>query len=149
MDDSTGKGGIMQMEEFKANLGQPIYIQGMFFGCEFPATDTEIVDGTGYMRYYTGKTFDRLKKDNQLTKDGKYATWQTVAGAARSTENEVIQADFYEYINSLPHRQNSVSSINSWFDNMMKIDDNNILESFIEIDRELNNAEVRPMDSVL
>lgn len=50
-----GKGGIVQMEEFKANLGQPIYIQGMFFGCEFPAADTEIVDETGYMRYYTGK----------------------------------------------------------------------------------------------
>ena len=30
---------------------------------------------------------------------------------------------------------------------MMKIDDENILESFIEIDRELNNAEVRPLDS--
>ncbi len=142
-----GKGGIVQMEEFKANLGQPIYIQGMFFGCEFPATDTEIVDGTGYMRYYTGKTFDRLKKDNQLTKDGKYVTWQTVTVAARSTENEVIQADFYEYINSIATPSEFRIQYNSWFDNMMKIDDNNILESFIEIDRELNNAEVRPMDS--
>ncbi len=142
-----GKGGIVQMEEFKANLGQPIYIQGMFFGCEFPATDTEIVDGTGYMRYYTGKTFDRLKKDNQLTKDGKYVTWQTVVGAARSTENEVIQADFYEYINSIATPSEFRIQYNSWFDNMMKINDNNILESFMEIDRELNNAEVRPMDS--
>ena len=42
-----GQGGVVQMEEFKANLGQPIYIQGMFFGCEFPAADTEIVNGTG------------------------------------------------------------------------------------------------------
>ena len=142
-----GKGGIVQMEEFKANLGQPIYIQGMFFGCEFPATDTEIVDGTGYMRYYSGKTFARMQKDNQLTTDGKYVTWQTVAGAARSTENEVIQADFYDYIDSIATPSEFRIQYNSWFDNMMKIDDENILESFIEIDRELNKAEVRPLDS--
>ena len=113
----------------------------MFFGCEFPAADTEIVDETGYMRYYTGKTLERMKEDNQLTTDGKYVTWQTVAGAARSTENEVIQADFYDYIDSIATPSEFRIQYNSWFDNMMKIDDENILESFIEIDRELNNAE--------
>lgn len=142
-----GKGGIVEMEEFKANLGQPIYIQGMFFGCEFPAADTEIVDGTGFMRYYSGKTFSRLKEDNQLTTDDKYVTWQTVAGAARSTEQEVIQADFFEYIKSIATPSEFRTQYNSWFDNMMKISDENILASFIEIDRELNKAEVRPLDS--
>ena len=142
-----GQGGVVQMEEFKANLGQPIYIQGMFFGCEFPAADTEIVNGTGFMRYYSGKTFSRLKEDNQLTTDDKYVTWQTVAGAARSTEQEVIQADFFEYIKSIATPSEFRTQYNSWFDNMMKISDQNILESFIEIDRELNKAEVRPLDS--
>ena len=142
-----GKGGIVEMEEFKANLGQPIYIQGMFFGCEFPVADTEIVDGTGFMRYYSGKTFSRLKEDNQLTTDKKYVTWQTVAGAARSTEQEVIQADFFEYIKSIATPSEFRTQYNSWFDNMMKISDENILNSFIEIDRELNKAEVSPLDS--
>ena len=142
-----GKGGIVEMEEFKANLGQPIYIQGMFFGCEFPAADTEIVDGTGFMRYYSGKTFDRLKTDKQLTTDGKYVTWQTVAGAARSTEQEVIQADFFEYIQSIATPSEFRTQYNSWFDNMMKISDENILNSFIEVDRELNKAEAYPFDS--
>lgn len=142
-----GQGGVVQMEEFKANLGQPIYIQGMFFGCEFPAADTEIVNGTGFMRYYSGKTFSRLKEDNQLTTDDKYVTWQTVAGAARSTEQEVIQADFFEYIKSIATPSEFRTQYNSWFDNMMKISDENILASFIEIDRELNKAEVRPLDS--
>ena len=142
-----GKGGIVSMEEFKANLGQPIYIQGMFFGCEFPAADTEIIDGTGFMRYYSGKTFERLQADNQLTTDGKYVTWQTVAGAARSTENEIIQADFFEYISSIATPSEFRTQYNSWFDNMMKIDDADILESFMEIDRELNKEEVRPLDS--
>lgn len=143
----TDAGGIVQMERFKANLGQPIYIQGMFFGCEFPAADNEIADNTGYMRYYTGKSFERLEQDNQLTQDGKYVTWQTVAGAARSTDNSVIQADFFEYIKSIATPSEFRIQYNSWFDNMMLIDDANILESFIEIDRELNQAEVRPLDS--
>ena len=119
----------------------------MFFGCEFPAADTEIVNGTGFMRYYSGKTFSRLKEDNQLTTDDKYVTWQTVAGAARSTEQEVIQADFFEYIKSIATPSEFRTQYNSWFDNMMKISDENILNSFIEIDRELNKAEVSPLDS--
>ena len=99
------------------------------------------------MRYYSGKTFSRLKEDNQLTTDDKYVTWQTVAGAARSTEQEVIQADFFEYIKSIATPSEFRTQYNSWFDNMMKISDENILNSFIEIDRELNKAEVSPLDS--
>ncbi|MBS5951851.1 MAG: discoidin domain-containing protein, partial [Clostridium sp.] len=147
----TDAGGIVEMDQFKANLGQPIYIQGMFFGSEFPLTDTQIVDEIGYIRYYSGKSFERLGQDNQLakTEDGsaKYVTWQTVAGAARSTENEVIKADFFEYISSIATPSEFRIQYNSWFDNMMRIDDKNILESFIEIDRELNKVEARPFDS--
>ena len=143
----TNAGGVVEMDQFKANLGQPIYIQGMFFGCEFPETDTEIVDGTGYMRYYTGKNFKQFKEGNQLTTDGKYVTWQTVAGAARSTDNQVIQADFFEYIYSIATPSDFRIQYNSWFDNMMLISDETILKSFIEIDRELNKAETRPLDS--
>ena len=141
-------GGIVEMEEFKANLGQPIYIDGMFFGSEFPETDTQIVEETGYIRYYTGKTFDQFELGNQLTTDGKYVTWQTVAGAARSaTDRQVIQADFFEYIYDIATPSDFRIQYNSWFDNMMLISDESILKSFIEIDRELNKAEVRPLDS--
>ena len=143
----TDAGGVVAMDRFKANLGQPIYIQGMFFGCEFPVADTQIVDGVGYMRYYTGKTFERFEADNQLTTDGKYVTWQTVAGAARSTEQEVIQADFFEYIKTIATPSDFRIQYNSWFDNMMYISDENILESFIEVDKELNAVETRPLDS--
>ncbi len=146
----TDAGGIVQMDRFKANLGQPIYIQGMFMGCEFPLTDTEIVKGNGYMRYYSGKSFTRLGQDNQLTSDtskATYVTWQTVVGAARSTENDVIQSDFYDYIQSIATPSEFRIQYNSWFDNMMRIDDDNILESFIEIDKELNKVETRPLDS--
>ena len=140
-------GGIVQMSEFKANLGQPFYVQGMFFGCEFPETDNQIENSTGHIRYYTGKNFERFEADNQLTTDGKYVTWQTVVGAARSTDNQVIQADFYEYIYSIATPSDFRIQYNSWFDNMMLISDENILETFIEFDQELNKVEVRPLDS--
>ena len=146
----TGKGGVVSMDEFKANLGQPIYIQGMFMGCEFPVADTQIIDNNGYMRYYSGKSFNKLVEDNQAANvDGKinYMTWQTVAGAARSTENAVIQSDFFEYIKSIATPSEFRIQYNSWFDNMMLIDDENILNSFIEIDRELNATGTRPLDS--
>ena len=148
----TDAGGVVSMNTFHANLGQPIYIDGMFFGCEFPETDTQIVDGTGYMRYYTGKTFNQLAEDHQadVNKEGTevhYQTWQTVAGAARSTDNSIIQSDFFDYIDSISTPSEFRIQYNSWFDNMMRIDDQNILESFIEIDKELNKTETRPMDS--
>lgn len=143
----TDAGGVVAMDQYHANLGQPIYIQGMFFGCEFPETETQIVKNTGYMRYYTGKNFTRFEADHQLTKDGSYVTWQTVAGAARSTDNAVIQSDFFTYIDSISTPSEFRTQYNSWFDNMMNIDDENILKSFIEIDKELSKSDVRPLDS--
>lgn len=143
----TDAGGVVEMDQYKANLGQPIYIQGMFFGCEFPVTDTQIVEGNGFIRYYTGKTFDRLQKDNQLTKDGKYVTWQTVAGSARSTEMDVIQTDFFQYIDTIATPTDFRIQYNSWFDNMMLIDDANIETSFKAVEEEMSNTGVRPLDS--
>lgn len=67
-----GVGGVVEMSEYKANLGQPIYIDGMFVGSEFPETDTQIESGLGHVRYYTGKNFTDFERDGQLTEDGKY-----------------------------------------------------------------------------
>ena len=148
----TNAGGVVQMSAFHANLGQPIYLDGMFLGSEFPETDTQIVDNTGYMRYYTGKSFDRLVKDSQAgtSADGTtvtYNTWQTVVGAARSTDNSVIQSDFYSYIDDIATPTEFRAQYNSWFDNMMFIDDENILESFKEVDKQLVNAGAAPLGS--
>ena len=147
----TGKGGIVAMNEFRANLGQPYYIDGMFFGCEFPETDTQIVKNNARSRYYTGKTMERLVTDHQAGKgeDGKvhYNTWQTVAGAARNEDKSVIQADFFDYIDDISVPTEFRIQYNSWFDNMLEISDENILNSFIEIDRELNKVGTRPLDS--
>ena len=73
----TNAGGVVAMDKEIANLGQPIYVNGMFIGSEFPATDTQIVDQLGRTRYFTGKNFTDFERDNQLTKEGTYAVSYT------------------------------------------------------------------------
>ena len=145
-------GGVVQMEEFKANLGQPIYVDGLFLGSEFPATQTEVVNKTGFIRYFTGKNFDDFARDGQLTKDGKYVSWQTVVGASPAADTkgnnlDIVKQSFFEYINSIATPSDFRIQYNSWFDNMMRITDENILSSFSAIDKHLSETGVRPLDS--
>ena len=150
----TNKGGVVAMDMEKSILGQPFYAEGMFFGSEFPETDTQIVSGdsdakVGRSRYWTGKNFADFERDNQLTKDGKYVSWQTVVGASHSdgSDMNVVQADFFNYINQISKPSDFRIQYNSWFDNMMFIDDQNIIESFLAVDKHLNETGVRPIES--
>lgn len=112
MDCSEGVGGVVEMSEYKANLGQPIYIDGMFVGSEFPETDTQIESGLGHVRYYTGKNFTDFERDGQLTEDGKYISWQTVVGASHSdgSDQESSKVIFMIISTVLQLRQISVCS---------------------------------------
>jgi len=150
----TNKGGVVAMDMEKSILGQPFYAEGMFFGSEFPETDTQIVSGdsdakVGRSRYWAGKNFADFERDNQLTKDGKYVSWQTVVGASHSdgSDMNVVQADFFNYINQISKPSDFRIQYNSWFDNMMFIDDQNIIESFLAVDKHLNETGVRPIES--
>ncbi len=145
----TNRGGIVEMEDEIANLGQPIYINGMFIGCEFPATDTQIVNRIGRVRYYTGKNFNDFKRDNQLSEDNKYISWNTVIGASCNSgnNNNIIQSYFFDYINTISTPTKFRIQYNSWFDNMMRITDENILYSFKQIEKNLSYTGVRPLDS--
>ena len=44
----------MQIPDAMAILGQHFYIDSLFFGCEFPATDNRIQYGIGQVKYYVG-----------------------------------------------------------------------------------------------
>lgn len=127
---------------FQAALGQPIYLNGMFTGSEFPAADNNIEAGIARTRYYAGKSFSELA-------DGKkeYTTWKTVFGAARSLDMEVIRADFLEYIRDISRPTYLRTQYNSWFDYALDIDKDNIRESFFEIEKGLTQNGVPPMDS--
>lgn len=142
MEESVG--GV---SNYHISLGQPVYIQGMFFGLEFPAAESVITkDQVAHIRYYSGKNFEMLAKENRL-KNGTFSTWKAVLGASRSTDMDVIQTDFFSYINDIAVPINLRMQYNSWYDFMMKIDENNILNSFREVECGLTQNGVRPLDS--
>ena len=150
----TDNSGVVQMPKERANLGQPFYINGMFFGSEFPVADTQIVSEgdagkTARSRYWTGKNFGDFKRDGQLTTDGKYVSWQTVCGASHSdgSDIKVVQSDFFAYVDAISKPSDFRIQYNSWFDNMMFIDDENIIESFKAVDKHLSETGVRPLES--
>ena len=100
----------------------------MFFGSEFPQTETSIgIDGIGHIRYFSGKSLSQLKAENRLT-GGKFSTWKTVTGAARSTNNKVIQSDFFAYIKTISKPTQLRTQYNSWYDWMKDITESNIQE---------------------
>lgn len=140
----SGVGGV---SGYYISLGQPVYVQAMFFGLEFPAAESEIsADRVTRIRYYSGKNFEQLADEGRL-KDGVLSTWKEVIGATRSTELDVIQTDFFSYIDDISVPVKLRMQYNSWYDFMMNIDETNILDSFREIERGLTQNGVRPLDS--
>ena len=128
-------------------LGQPIYANGMFFGSEFPAADTDVVNNEMKIRYYSGKTFEKLKEDNQLTIDGKFVSWQNVIGSAKGIDTDVVQTDFFEYISEIATPTDFRKQYNSWYDNMMGITDESIAKSFFGTEKGLTENGVEPVDA--
>lgn len=56
---------------FHSALGQPVYLNGLYTGSEFPANDNNIEDGIAHIRYYAGKSMHDLKTENRHTPPGK------------------------------------------------------------------------------
>lgn len=142
-------------------LGQPYYVGAMYWGCEFPETENKIrpINNdenkyNGFIRYHYGKS---LAIDTQFTeyndynnaggKAGKMVTWDAVVGAARSTDYSVVQADFYEYIETIATPTEFRQQFNSWYDNMKNINAENIKSSFNEIEKGFTQHGVNPLDS--
>lgn len=130
------------LSEFQTELGQPVYINGMYSGSEFPASDNNIENDIFHIRYYAGKTIEKLCKGKN-----HYTTWKSVFGAARSLDMEVIRADFLEYISSIAQPLYLRTQYNSWYDHMMDITDENIKSSFFEIEKGLTQYGVPPVNS--
>ncbi len=130
------------LSKYHSALGQPIYLNGMYFGNEFPANDNNIEDGIAHITYYSGKALADIN-----TESGAYCTWKTVVGAARSLDYEVIRADFLEYIRDISQPIYLRTQYNSWFDHMLDINKDNIRDSFFEIEKELTATRVAPLHS--
>lgn len=143
-DDS--KISSMWIGQHELMLGQPVYAEGMFFGCEFPANDNIIKNNCIQIRYYSGKNFTKLKEDNQLTTDDKFVTWQNVIGAAEGKDTSVVQTAFFSYIEDIATPTDFRRQYNSWYDNMMNITDESIAKSFYGAEQGLSQNGVEPLD---
>ncbi|MBN2949098.1 MAG: FIVAR domain-containing protein [Holdemanella sp.] len=140
-------------------LGQPYYVGSMYWGCEFPQAENKVRDKKGFIRYHYGKNLvvENDKSDGQFHnyknynnangQSGKMITWDAVVGAARSTDYQVVQSDFYEYIETIATKTGFRQQFNSWYDNMKDITDSNIQESFNEIEKGFTQYGVNPLDS--
>lgn len=128
-------------------LGQPIYADGLYMGSEFPAAETQMNDDVMQIRYYSGKTFEKLGEDNQLTTDGRFVSWQTVVGSARGVTKAEVQSDFFEYIEDIATPTSFRKQYNSWYDNMMNITDESIEKSFVQTEDGLARWGIEPLDA--
>ncbi len=131
------------LSEYHSALGQPFYINGLFFGSEFPLAENTIKDNTAYIRYFSGKRFDRMNLNFGHT----YKTWNTVVGAGESLDFNGVRKSFLEYIRKISRNIKPRFQYNSWYDHMHNITNENIMKSFMEIEKNLSKTLVPPLDS--
>lgn len=126
-------GGV---DGYYSTLGQPVYFDSFYIGCEFPATENKI-DGGAHIRYYRGESYH-----------GQHvSTPVTIIGAARSSDKEILRQDFLAYIEGISVPADLRVQYNSWYDHMLKISAENIEESFYEIEKGITGQGIPPMDS--
>ncbi len=131
------------LSKYHSALGQPVYLNGLFFGTEFPLAENNIDETTLYCRYYSGKSFDKLKLNCGHT----FRTWNTVVGATRDYDLRVMREDFLTYIRAISRKIQPRFQYNSWYDHMHDITNENIIKSFQEIENNLSKTMVPPLDS--
>lgn len=125
-----------ELGAFASSLGQPFYIDSLFFGCEFPATLNTILYGIGQVKYYLGKNID-----------GVFHCPVTVVGGARDNTMIDVQKAFFDYIDDIAVPNKFRLQYNSWYDHMLNIDADNIEKSFYEIESKLSSNGVPPIDA--
>ena len=59
-------------------LGQPIYADGLFFGSEFPAQDTDVVKDAMQIRYYQERPLQRWLKTDRMLKTATHCVLGTM-----------------------------------------------------------------------
>ena len=126
---------------FLMSVGQPVYIGSYYFGCEFPLTYNRISSGRLVITSYIGKTL------GELAGDGKYISYKSVFGVSENDTFATVQKAFFAYIRSISKPVKLRLQYNSWYDNMLNINIQNITESFLSIDKGLTTNGTKPLDS--
>lgn len=125
-----------ELSSYHSALGQPFYIDSLFFGCECPATMNSIVFGIGQVKYYLGKKTS-----------GRFNCPVTIVGGAKSNLMTDVQRAFFDYIDDIAVKTDFRLQYNSWYDHMLNINADNIEKSFFEIEKHLSSNGVAPIDA--
>lgn len=126
---------------YVTTMGQPYYVEDMFFGGEFPTADNRISGNTAYCRYFLERTF------GEIAENGEYLSVPFVMGSGKRADFYSTRADFLEYISAVAARPARFRvQYNSWYDNMLDINGDNIEKSFRAIAKGFENAGYRHLD---
>lgn len=133
-DVNVVEGG--EIPAFHSVLGQPVYINAMFVGCEFPATENRVIDSKVTVRYYLGKNVGE-----------NFICPVTVTGTSDGISFTEVKRAFYEYIDQISVQIDLRFQYNSWYDYMRNIDENNILTSFKQVHDRLTSLDAPDMSA--
>lgn len=131
----TVSGGDTETDSFYSNLGQPFYIDSLFFGSVFPATKNGIIHGRGQVIYYIGKSAEK-----------KIVCPATVVGGAKGATIADLKKAFFAYIRRISVPSPYRVMYNTWYDRMMNIDADNIQKAFFNVEKQLSSHGVAPLD---
>lgn len=125
---------------YALEMGQPLYVDSLFYGVEFPATLNKITDNTTSLRYYSGKALTDIMTNNL------YISREAVTGAADGKTFPQVQRAFFEYIKTISKPIKLRRQYNSWYDHMLNITRENVYGSFLEIEKAMTKTGEKPLD---
>ena len=123
-----------------ARLGQPVYIEDLFFGLETPTGENSVKRGVAFFRYNTGRTF------GELASDGAYEIPPLVTGAGQKAEFSYMRRAFFGYVRTFSRPSVFRLQFNSWYDNMLDITPQKIKDSFTQVYEGFKKAGLRNLD---
>lgn len=128
---------FMHIPTYWASLGQPVYYDGFFCGVEFPTSDNMITGNSISCKIYHGVEIGAAKS---------YRAWSAVFGAAIAADMEGSKKSFFEYVDTFARPKRFRIQYNSWYDNMLEINNDNLRESFSAVHEGFKNSGLRDID---
>lgn len=126
------------IDSFFTALGQPVYYNDLFLGAEFMTADNCIHNGRISLKYYFGRSLAQLGSDYKIV-------GYVVGGGIRASMIDMQNA-FFEYVGTFARPNRFRIQYNSWYDNMLDIDSNNIEKSFKDIASKFQKSGLRDLD---
>ncbi len=128
-------GGPSEIDEYYSNLGQPFYVDSLFFGCEFPATKNGIFYGRGQVLYYVGKSAEE-----------RLICPVTVMGGAKGNSIAELKSALFKYIDTIAVKTPFRTQYNTWYDRMLDINSDFVQKAFYEMENNLSSHGIPPID---